>query len=342
MDAPWPFAMVNAPALGLLAGFVALPHADSATRRRRYATFAAFALGLAAVLFAMATPVPAIALEIAGIALLAPFIPKPLDAPDRERIAGKAFIVGGGPGDPGLVTLRAHAVLGQAQVLLYDALVSDAVVAMAPASCEKVFVGKRRGVYAMPQDEIVARMIGHARAGKRVVRLKGGDPFVYGRGGEEALGLQAAGVAFEVVPGISSALAVPAYAGIPLTHRGASASFTVATGHEDPSKPHAQIDWQRVADPDATAVFLMGLAELPNICARLIAHGLAPSAPIAVIENGTLPHQRTVTGTLATIAASVTAARLAGPSLIVVGEVVRLRDRVGWFEPHARRAYREA
>jgi len=342
MDAPWPFAMVNAPALGLLAGFVALPHADSARRRRRYATFAALALGLAAVFFSAATAVPAIALEIAGIALLAPFIPRPPDAPEREPISGKTFIVGGGPGDPGLVTLRAHAVLGEAQVLLYDALVSEAVIAMAPASCEKIFVGKRRGVYAMAQDEIVATMIRHARAGKRVVRLKGGDPFVYGRGGEEALGLHAAGVAFEVVPGISSALAVPAYAGIPLTHRGASASFTVATGHEDPSKPHAQIDWQRVADPNATAVFLMGLTELPNICARLIAHGLPTSAPVAVIENGTLPTQRTVAGTLATIAGLVATERFAGPSLIVVGEVVRLRDRIGWFEPDARRARRGA
>lgn len=253
-----------------------------------------------------------------------------------------AYIVGAGPGDPGLVTLRAHAVLGEAQVVLYDALVSDAVVAMVPPACERIFVGKRRGVYAMPQDQIVATLIHHARAGKRVVRLKGGDPFVYGRGGEEALGLHEAGVAFEIVPGISSALAVPAYAGIPLTHRGASATFTVATGREDPSKPRSQIDWQRVADPNATSVFLMGLAELPNICARLIAHGLASSAPIAVIENGTLPTQRTVAGTLATIADLVTAERFGGPSLIVVGEVVRLRDRIGWFEPRARRAYRGA
>jgi uroporphyrinogen III methyltransferase/synthase len=338
MDALWPFAAVNAPALGLLAGFVALPHADSIERRWRYAGYAAIALVLAAVAFAVTAPLPALALEIAGVALLAPFIPKPADATEPSIELGKAFIVGGGPGDPGLLTLRAAAVIAEAQVLLYDALVSDPIVAMVPKNCEKIFVGKRRGVYAMPQEDIVGLIVRHAVAGKRVVRLKGGDPFVYGRGGEEALGLHDAGVPFEIVPGISSALAVAAYAGIPLTHRGASASFTVATGHEDPNKPHSQIDWQRLANPNGTAVFLMGLAELHNISARLIAQGLASTTPVAVIENGTLAAQRTIVGTLETIAENVRAQNVAGPSVVVVGEVVRLRERIAWFEPQTQTA----
>jgi uroporphyrinogen III methyltransferase/synthase len=333
MDALWPFAAINAPALGLLAGFVVLPHADSSARRRHYAVYAAAALVLAAIAFAVTAPFPAFALEIAGVALLAPFIPKPVDPPsDRSPERGTVFVVGGGPGDPGLLTLRAAAVIAQAQVLLYDALVSDPIVAMAPAACERIFVGKRRGVYAMPQEDILGLMIRHSVAGKRVVRLKGGDPFVYGRGGEEALGLHDAGVPFEIVPGISSALAVAAYAGIPLTHRGVSASFTVATGHEDPSKPHAQIDWQSLANPNGTVVFLMGLAELPNICRRLIEHGHASAAAVAVIENGTLPNQRTIVGTLATIARKVRQQHVTGPSVVVVGDVVRLRERIAWFE----------
>ncbi len=333
METLWPFAAVNAPALGLLAGFVVLPAADSKSRRIRYASYAVAALALAGIAFALSLAVPAIGLEIAGIALLAPSIPRPAERPARTNVEGRAFIVGGGPGDPGLVTMRAAAVLADADVLLYDALVSDGVVAMAPPTCEKIFVGKRRGSYALPQEEIVPLMVRHARLGRRVVRLKGGDPFVFGRGGEEALALHEAGVAFEIVPGISSALAVPAYAGIPLTQRGLSASFTVAAGREDPAKPHSQIDWQQLANPNGTAVFLMGLAELPNITARLIAHGRSAWTPVAVIENGTRADQRTVAGTLATIADEVRRAHLTGPSTVVVGEVVRLRERIAWFAP---------
>ena len=246
---------------------------------------------------------------------------------------GKAFIVGGGPGDPGLVTLRALEVLAAAHVVLYDALVSDAVLAMASPTCEKTFVGKRNGLYATQQGEIVALMIRSARGGKRVVRLKGGDPFIFGRGAEEAIALHDAGVSFEIVPGVSSALAVPAYAGIPLTHRGLSASFTVATAHEDRRKPESQIDWQCLADSAGTVVLLMGLTELRNIAARLLAKGMSPFLPVAVIENGTLPQQRTIVGTLQTIADDVAGHNVRGPAVIVIGEVVRLRDKAAWFRP---------
>ena len=246
---------------------------------------------------------------------------------------GKAFIVGGGPGDPGLVTLRALEVLAAAHVVLYDALVSDAVLAMASPTCEKTFVGKRNGSYAMRQEDIVALMIRRARDGKRVVRLKGGDPFVFGRGAEEAIALRDAGLSFEIVPGVSSALAVPAYAGIPLTHRGLSASFTVATGHEDPQKPESQIDWQCLADSGGTVVLLMGLTELRNIAARLLEKGMSSSLPVAVVENGTLPQQRTIVGTLQTIADDVAEHDVRGPAVIVIGEVVRLRDKAAWFRP---------
>lgn len=237
----------------------------------------------------------------------------------------KACIVGAGPGDPGLLTVRAAATIREAEVLLYDALVSEPVLALASPSCERVFVGKRAGKFATAQSAIVDLMIRNVRAGRRVVRLKGGDPFIFGRGGEEAQALQAAGIAFEIVPGISSALAVPAYAGIPLTHRGVSASFTVVTGYEDASKCAAHVDWARVADPRSTLVLLMGLSQLDTIVARLIANGLPPSHPVAVVENGTLPEQRTIEATLETVVACVERARVVSPAVIVVGNVVRLR-----------------
>lgn len=250
------------------------------------------------------------------------------------------FIVGAGPGDAGLLTLRAAEVLSRAQVVLYDALVSEAVLAMLPSGCRKIFAGKRCGAHFMRQEEINAAMIRYARAGKRVVRLKGGDPFVFGRGGEEAQALHDAGIEFEIVPGISSALAVPAYAGIPVTHRGVSTSFTVVTGHEDPSKPHSQIDWRAVAAAGGTLVVLMGLRAIAGITQQLIAHGAVHSTPAAVIENGTLPAQRVITGTLGTIAGVIEDARMHGPCLLVIGEVVRLREQTAWcFPEQAASAY---
>jgi uroporphyrinogen III methyltransferase/synthase len=245
---------------------------------------------------------------------------------------GKVFLVGAGPGDPGLLTLRAADALQSAEVLLYDALASEATVAMVPNACERIFVGKRGGAHAMPQQEIEALMIRKAQEGKRIVRLKGGDPFVFGRGGEEAQALHAAGIAFEILPGITSSIAAPAYAGIPVTHRDHNTAFTVVTGHEDPLKPESTIDWARLADPHRTLVFLMAMGNLETIATRLCEHGLAPQTPAAVIENGTRPEQRTVVGTLATIARDAQREGLGAPAIVVIGGVVALREELRWFD----------
>ncbi len=246
--------------------------------------------------------------------------------------SGRVVLVGAGPGDPGLLTLRAAQALGDADVLLYDALASDPIVALVPATCERIYVGKRGGTHEMPQDEIEALMIARARAGKRVVRLKGGDPFVFGRGGEEAQTLHDAGIPFEIVPGISSAIAAPAYAGIPVTHREINPAFTVATGHEDPTKPQSTLDWSKLADPHRTLVLLMAMGNLAQIGARLIECGLSAQTPVAVIQDGTRPTQRTVTGTLSTIAEDVRREGLHAPAIVVVGQVVALREKLRWFD----------
>ncbi|HEY6325024.1 MAG TPA: uroporphyrinogen-III C-methyltransferase [Candidatus Cybelea sp.] len=249
--------------------------------------------------------------------------------------AARVHLVGAGPGDPGLLTLRAAELLRAADVLLYDALVADSIVALAPPDCERIFVGKRRGAHAMPQDEIERLMIEKARAGKRVVRLKGGDPFVFGRGGEEAQALRDAGVAFDVVPGISSAVAAPAYAGIPVTHREHAASFTVITGHEDPAKPATALDWAKLADPQRTLVLLMATATLAEIAQQLVEHGLDPATPVAVVQDGTRPSQQTVSGTLATIADEAARANVGSPAVVVVGGVAGLRETLRWFDTDA-------
>lgn len=245
---------------------------------------------------------------------------------------GIVFLVGAGPGDPGLLTLRAAAALARADVLLYDALASDATVAMARPACERIFVGKRGGNHAMPQEQIEELMVEKAREGKTVVRLKGGDPLVFGRGGEEAQRLHAHGIPFEIVPGISSAIAAPAYAGIPVTHREYNTAFTIATGHEDPTKPESTIDWAKLADPHRTLVLLMAMGNLDAIARRLIEHGLTADTPVAVIQDGTRPTQRTVTGTLESIADLVRSAGLQAPAIVIVGEVVQLRDELRWFD----------
>jgi uroporphyrinogen III methyltransferase / synthase len=252
-----------------------------------------------------------------------------------RKKTGRVWLVGAGPGDPGLLTLRAAEALRAADVLLYDALVSDAIVAMAAPHCERVFVGKRGGNHAMPQDEIEALMIRAAREGKQVVRLKGGDPFVFGRGGEEAQTLHEAGIPFEIVPGISSALAAPAYAGIPLTHREHNTAFTVATGHEDPTKSASTLDWSKLADPHRTLVLLMATGNLREIAEQLVAHRLPRTTPVAVIQEGTRPTQRTAIGTLATIADDVARAGIGAPAVVVIGGVVRLRDELRWFDTTA-------
>ena len=246
--------------------------------------------------------------------------------------SGRVVLVGAGPGDPGLLTLRGADALAHADVLLYDALASDPIVDLVPRSCERIFVGKRGGNHAMEQEAIEALMIARAREGKAVVRLKGGDPYVFGRGGEEAQALHAAGIAFEIVPGISSAIAAPAYAGIPVTHREMNPAFTVVTGHEDPTKPESQIDWTRLADPHRTLIFLMAMGNLAEIATNLVHHGLYHDTPVAVIGDGTRPTQRTVTGTLATIAQEVARAGVTAPAIVVVGQVVTLREQLRWYD----------
>ncbi len=245
---------------------------------------------------------------------------------------GKVFLVGAGPGDPGLLTVRAANLLRSAGVVLYDALASDWVVALAPPSCEKIFVGKRGGNHAMTQDAIEALMVRKAREHAIVVRLKGGDPFVFGRGGEEAQTLAAHGIPFEIVPGITSVIAAPAYAGIPLTHRDHNPAFTVATGHEDPTKPSSTLEFRRLADPHRTLVFLMAMGNLREIARTLVVEGLAAATPVAVIQDGTRPTQRTVTGTLTTIADDVEHSGIGAPAIVVVGSVVRLRNEIAWFD----------
>jgi uroporphyrin-III C-methyltransferase len=239
-------------------------------------------------------------------------------------MAGSVALVGAGPGDPKLITVRGLELLRGADVVVHDRLVSDKLLDEAPADARRVFVGKACGVHTMPQSEINALLIAQARAGKRVVRLKGGDPFVFGRGGEEASALAEAGVPLEIVPGVSSAIAVPAAAGIPLTHRGVASSFAVVTGHPRAGADHA-IEWQHLARGVDTLVVLMGLGNLPAITRELIRHGRDPRTPAALIERGTTEAQRTITATLAGLADAALAARLEAPVLAVIGEVVSLR-----------------
>jgi uroporphyrin-III C-methyltransferase len=235
---------------------------------------------------------------------------------------GRVVLVGAGPGDPELITVRGLSWLRRAEILVYDRLVSPALLDEAPAAAHKIFAGKSAGRHCVPQSAINALLVHHARAGRLVVRLKGGDPFVFGRGGEEALACREAGVDVEVVPGVSSALAVPAAAGIPLTHRGLSSSFAVITGHEDPDKSGRALDWERLATAVDTLVVLMGVAALPAIASRLVAAGRPAATPAAVIRWGTTRAQQVAVGTLGDIAER--AAHLAPPAVVVIGEVARL------------------
>jgi uroporphyrinogen III methyltransferase/synthase len=244
-------------------------------------------------------------------------------------MSGIVYIVGGGPGDPGLITVKGLNCLRRADVVLYDRLVSSELLVEARPDAELIDVGKAPSHHRRPQSEINALLIEKAREGKTVVRLKGGDPFVFGRGGEEGLALAEAGLAFEVVPGVSSAIAVPAYAGIPVTHRDLAASFTVVTGHTCDGSP---VEWDRLPR-EGTLIFLMGVRHLPEIVAQLIAHGRAPDTPAAVVERGTTAAQRVVDGTLADIAALAQSQSIEPPATLVVGEVVRLRDGLNWFDP---------
>lgn len=244
---------------------------------------------------------------------------------------GKVYLVGAGPGDPGLITVRGLTLLRQAEVLIYDRLVHPDLVAEAPADAVRIYVGKESGRHCMPQERINRLLVTSAQQGAVVVRLKGGDPFVFGRGGEEAQTLVEAGIPFEIVPGVSSAVAVPAYAGIPLTHRKVASSFAVITGHEEAEKEKSSLPWGEFATAVDTLVVLMGVKSLPQIVPQLINAGRSPETPVALIRQGTTAEQHTIIGTLADIVAKAEAVKLAPPVVTVIGEVVRLRAQLQWF-----------
>ena len=243
--------------------------------------------------------------------------------------SGKVYLVGAGPGDPKLLTVRALELLRMAEVIVYDRLVNPVILEEVPPGAIRVFVGKDTGHHPIPQEEINSILINFARQGHHVVRLKGGDPFVFGRGGEEAEVLAEAGISFEIVPGVTSAVAVTAYAGIPLTYRKVSSSFAVITGHEA-LKSLPSVDWESLARAVDTLVVVMGLTNLPAIVTKLIAHGRLPETPIALIRWGTTDRQETVTGTLVDIVEK--ASLLKPPVLAVIGDVVKLRDKIRWFD----------
>ncbi len=256
---------------------------------------------------------------------------------------GKVYLVGAGPGDPGLITVKGARLLALADVVVYDYLANPRLLAHAPTA-QKIYVGKQAASHSMTQEQINAVLIEHGLAGKNVVRLKGGDPFIFGRGGEECLALSQAGVPFEVVPGITAAIAGPAYAGIPVTHRDFNSSFTFITGHEkeeeykdEESKARgaaagsSDLDWTSIAKLPCIA-FYMGVKSLPRICAKLIEHGMNPATPAATIRWGTMPKQQTVVATLDTLPAQVAAAGLKPPAITIIGQVVSLRQSMNWFE----------
>ena len=244
----------------------------------------------------------------------------------------KVYLVGAGPGDPGLITVKGKECIQTADVIIYDYLASPALLRHAPPSTEMIYVGKKGGDHTLSQDGINALIVEKAKAGLTVCRLKGGDPFIFGRGGEEAEILVAKGIPFEVVPGVTSAVAAAAYAGIPLTHRKMAATLAFVTGHEDPHKEESSIDWESLARGIGTLVFYMGVKNLPDITQKLIANGKSPDTPVALIRWGTTPGQKTVTGTLDNITDRVKKAGLKSPAIIVVGEVVDLRKTLKWFE----------
>jgi uroporphyrinogen III methyltransferase / synthase len=246
--------------------------------------------------------------------------------------AGTVYLVGAGPGDPGLVTRRALELVQEADAIVYDRLIPDGLVAEARADAELHYAGKEPGKPSMEQDAINALLVELGRSGKSVVRLKGGDPFVFGRGGEEAQALAAAGVPFEVVPAVTSGIAAPAYAGIPVTHRDEASAVAFITGHEDPAKPESAIDWQALARFPGTLVFYMGVKQLPEISKRLIEAGRAPDMPAAVVERGTLPGQRAVVATLGDIAGRVAAEGVKPPAITLVGPVARLAGQIAWLD----------
>ncbi|NLB17221.1 MAG: uroporphyrinogen-III C-methyltransferase, partial [Syntrophomonadaceae bacterium] len=245
---------------------------------------------------------------------------------------GMVFLVGAGPGDPGLLTVKAADLIKKCDVIVYDRLVGPKIIAGAAENVERVFVGKESNNHSLPQEEINQLIVQRARQGKMVVRLKGGDPFVFGRGGEEAEFLRLNNIPFEVVPGVTSAVAAPAYAGIPVTHRDFTSTLTIITGHERPDKKKSSIPWEQIAAGKGTLVFLMGVENLGTIVSNLIAFGRSPETPVALVRWGTLPDQEVLTGTLHNIVDEVKTQGFRPPAVIVVGEVVKLREELRWFD----------
>ena len=250
-----------------------------------------------------------------------------------ETFVGRVYLVGAGPGDPDLLTRKAHRLIGEADAIVHDYLVPAEIVALARADAERVFVGKKGGGFCCPQRDIEGTLIRLAREGKNVVRLKGGDPFVFGRGGEEAEALVEAGIPFEIVPGVTSALGAAAYAGVPLTHRAHSSAVVFLTGHEDPNKPDAPIHWEDYGRLGATLCIYMGMKNLETIARRLQAGGLAPETPVLVVQSATTGAHRQMLSTVANVALESEHAGFGAPAIVVIGEVAALADKLAWFAP---------
>jgi len=248
---------------------------------------------------------------------------------------GMVYLVGAGPGDPGLLTLRAAELLARADVVVYDALVNADLLRLAPKTAEIIYAGKRAKEQVIPQKELNQLLIEQAKSGKTVVRLKGGDPYVFGRGAEEAEELADAGVEFEVVPGVSSFVAVPNYGGVPLTHREFASKLTLITGHEDPSKEASNINWEQVAKTPGTKVIMMGTDRMGEIAETLVKHGMDSRTPVAMVQWGTTGRQKSVEGTLGNIGETAKSAQIGPPTVAVIGEVVKLREKLNWFERRA-------